>query len=109
MLFSSFPQCVEHLHLSNVVHCNLSAMSFMRFYDGIYRIIDVQDSRLGSEFYGLLNVDVCPIFNAMTLNALLGAFALQNAEVTYHMLCNAGECSGLGAPRVGNLLPGERI
>ena len=49
---------MEHLHLSNVVHCNLSAMSFMRFYDGIYRIIDVQDSRLGSEFYGILNIEV---------------------------------------------------
>uniref|UniRef100_A0A061S307 Ankyrin repeat n=1 Tax=Tetraselmis sp. GSL018 TaxID=582737 RepID=A0A061S307_9CHLO len=50
-IFKSILECVEHLHLNNVAHCNLSSMAFMRFHDGIYRVVDLHDSKQGSEFY----------------------------------------------------------
>eukprot|EP00873_Tetraselmis_striata_P018591 jgi/Tetstr1/438855/TSEL_027364.t1 len=50
-IFRSMLEAVQHLHLRNVVHCNLTPACFSRFYDGAYRIVDVHDSRSGSEFY----------------------------------------------------------
>jgi hypothetical protein len=49
---------VEHLHSRNVVHCALRPGSFRRFYDGMFRIVDLEDSRSGSEFYLLPRLEV---------------------------------------------------
>mmetsp|Transcript_29344 Transcript_29344/g.82764 ORF Transcript_29344/g.82764 Transcript_29344/m.82764 type:complete len:628 (-) Transcript_29344:181-2064(-) len=51
LIFRSIMECVEHLHLRNLVHCNLSMASFMRYHDGVYRLVDLHDCCRGGALY----------------------------------------------------------
>lgn len=64
-IFRSLLQCVEHLHSRNVVHCALRPGSFRRFYDGMFRIVDLEDSRSGSEFYLLPRLETEFVLNTI--------------------------------------------
>eukprot|EP00192_Tetraselmis_astigmatica_P010159 CAMPEP_0117663000 /NCGR_PEP_ID=MMETSP0804-20121206/8350_1 /TAXON_ID=1074897 /ORGANISM="Tetraselmis astigmatica, Strain CCMP880" /LENGTH=835 /DNA_ID=CAMNT_0005469931 /DNA_START=166 /DNA_END=2673 /DNA_ORIENTATION=- len=61
-IIRSVAECVEHLHMSRVVHCNLKPMNFMQFPDGHFRLVGLDFASLIGDVHEAhtTTLETCP-------------------------------------------------
>lgn len=48
-IFECMAMAVQHLHMLDLVHHDLKAKNFVRFFDGRYRLVDFDNTRVHDE------------------------------------------------------------